>query len=163
MISFDFLYHFLYENQENKISISLLHFGWHIVSNLVSGVQYTVTNTVCCKISLLHNTLVWKIIDVPKAFVSWMWECVTKKKAMAKKLEVAKLNKTKFGLVKFRYSYKRLVVNKPLLKNYVQNRQNRKSSSWFLLHKFQKSYFISSLSRYTGSKSCIDSVIQKNH
>ena len=71
-----------------------------------------------------------------------MWECVTKKNAMAKKLEVAKLNKTKFGLVKFRYSYKRLVVKKPLLKNYVQNRQNRKSSSWFLLHKFQKSYFI---------------------
>ena len=127
--------------------------------NLVSGVQYTVTNSVCCKISLLHNTLVWKIIDVPKAFVSWMWECVTKKNAMAKKL----LNKTKFGLVKFRYSYKRLVVNKPLLKNFVKNRQNRKSSSWFLLHKCQKSYFIWSLSRYTGSKSCINILIQKNY
>ena len=162
MVFFDFIWLFIsfpiwITRKQNLIS--LLHFGWHIVSNLVSGVQYTVTNTVCCKISLLHNTLVWKIIDVPKAFVSWMWECVTKKNAMAKKL----LNKTKFGLVKFRYSYKRLVVNKPLLKNYVQNRQNRKSSSWFLLHKFQKSYFIWSLSRYTGSKSCIDSVIQKNH
>ena len=136
MVFFDFIWLFIsfpiwITRKQNLIS--LLHFGWHIVSNLVSGVQYTVTNTVCCKISLLHNTLVWKIIDVPKAFVSWMWECVTKKNAMAKKL----LNKTKFGLVKFRYSYKRLVVNKPLLKNYVQNRQNRKSSSWFLLHKFQ--------------------------
>ena len=136
MVFFDFIWLFIsfpiwITRKQNLIS--LLHFGWHIVSNLVSGVQYTVTNTVCCKISLLHNTLVWKIIDVPKAFVSWMWECVTKKNAMAKKL----LNKTKFGLVKFRYSYERLVVNKPLLKNYVQNRQNRKSSSWFLLHKFQ--------------------------
>ena len=162
MVFFDFIWLFIsfpiwITRKQNLIS--LLHFGWHIVSNLVSGVQYTVTNTVCCKISLLHNTLVWKIIYVPKAFVSWMWECVTKKNAMAKKL----LNKTKFGLVKFRYSYKRLVVKKPLLKNYVQNRQNRKSSSWFLLHKFQKSYFIWTLSWYTGSKSCIDSVIQKNH
>ena len=140
MVFFDFIWLFIsfpiwITRKQNLIS--LLHFGWHIVSNLVSGVQYTVANTVCCKISLLQNTLVWKIIDVPKAFVSWMWECVTKKNAMAKKLEVAKLNKTKFGLVKFRYSYKRLVVNKPLLKNFVQNRQNRKSSSWFLLHKFQ--------------------------
>ena len=150
MVFFDFIWLFIsfpiwITRKQNLIS--LLHFGWHIVSNLVSGVQYTVTNTVCCKISLLHNTLVWKIIDVPKAFVSWMWECVTKKNAMAKKL----LNKTKFGLVKFRYSYKRLVVNKPLLKNFVKNRQNRKSSSWFLLHKFQKSSFIWSLSRNTGS------------
>ena len=75
LISFDFLYHFPYENQENKI----LHFGWHIVSNLVSGVQYTVTNAICCKISLMYNSLVCRII-VLRIFVSWMCECVTKNK-----------------------------------------------------------------------------------
>ena len=79
---FDFIWHFIsfpVRKFWKKISFLCCILADISVSNLVSGVQYTVTNAICCKISLMYNSLVCKII-VLRTFVSWMCECVTKNK-----------------------------------------------------------------------------------
>ena len=46
------------------------------VSDWVSGVQNTVTNAVCIKISIMFNKRAYKL-SVLKAFASWMQQCIT--------------------------------------------------------------------------------------
>ena len=82
MVFFDFIWLFIsfpVRKFWKKISFLCCILADISVSNLVSGAQYTVTNAICCKISLMYNSLVCRII-VLRIFVSWMCECVTKNK-----------------------------------------------------------------------------------